>query len=254
MLWHMLSPALQPPSADFDLAQRSIFLDFDGTLVPITARPDDVVVSERTRNAVAALATAMPGRLAIVSGRTLAAIRDYFPGIPLSVAGSHGLELETIGGRRITPKRPAELDGIVDELQALADRVPGVLVESKDFGAAIHYREAPGAQPACEALAYVLADRTGFDVQPGKMVYELTLPGSDKGRAVIAMMAEAPMAGTVPVFVGDDLTDEKGFAAVRQLGGEAVLVGAERETRATSRIAAQGDVIGWLEALLERAG
>lgn len=253
MLRHMLLPALQPPSADFDLAQRSIFLDFDGTLVPISTRPDDVVVADRTRKAVAALAAAMPGRLAIVSGRTLSTIRGYFPGIPLSVAGSHGLEIETVGGRRIMPRRPAELDGIVDELQALADRVPGVLIETKDFGAAIHFREAPGAQPACEALAYVLADRTGFDVQPGKMVYELTLPGSDKGRAVIAMMAEAPMAGTLPVFVGDDLTDEKGFAAVRRLGGEAVLVGGERETAATSRIPAQAEVIGWIEALLERA-
>ncbi len=82
------------------------------------------------------------------------------------------------------------------------------------------------------------------------MVAELCTPGLDKGAAVRAFMDEAPFAGALPVFVGDDLTDENGFRAARALGGVSILVGPLRATDADMRLDSVPAVRGWLEAAL----
>jgi trehalose 6-phosphate phosphatase len=95
-----------------------------------------------------------------------------------------------------------------------------------------------------------LSESTGLRVQRGAMVLELRTPGMDKGAAVRAFMAETPFVGARPVFIGDDLTDEDGFAAAEALGGFGVLVGPERVTRARRRLTSPAAVLDWLEASL----
>ena len=245
-----LLPAAPLVMAD---AEISLFLDFDGTLVDIAERHDAVVVEPSLGRLVAALADRLDGRVAVVSGRSADDILSYLGiegRIPFAVAGSHGLELLWPDGRRETPPRPEGLDPAIAAFEALAEAHPGVVVEEKPFGAALHYRQAPDAGPACDALAEVVAQRTGFAIQHGKMVVELRAAGADKGDAVRRFMAEPPMAGTQPVFVGDDLTDEAGFRAAEELGGWGVLVeglaGGPRATAARYRLAGVDAVHEWL--------
>lgn len=241
-----LSPLLPPPP-DLPLGATSLFLDFDGTLVPIAPRPDEVVVDDRLRMLIACLAERLDGRLALVSGRSLAQIRTLFEGITFAIAGSHGLELALGDGGVVAPP-PPPLGAVVDAAKAFAARYPGVLVEAKPYGVAIHYREAPDAGAACGELAERLAAETGLEIQPGKMVFELRAPGADKGAAVRRLMQHPPLAGGTPIFVGDDLTDEAGFAAALELGGSGILVGRPRPTAARFALAGVEEALAWLEA------
>lgn len=221
--------ALPPPPDDLVAGRASLFLDFDGTLVEIAARHDGVVVHDTVRGLVRALARRLDGRLAVVSGRPAGDILGYLcpdgeqPGF--AIAGSHGLELRRADGRTALPPRPEGLDTTIADLRAFAAPRPGVVIEEKPFGVAIHYRQAPDAAAAADAIAEAAARASGLALQRGKMVCELRAGGADKGDAVRALMAEAPMAGTRPIFLGDDLTDEAGFRAVAAAGGAGILIG-----------------------------
>jgi trehalose 6-phosphate phosphatase len=131
------------------------------------------------------------------------------------------------------------------KLDRLSDR-PGILLEDKRLGLAVHYRKAPEAEEAVLAACRSIAATTGLVLQLGRMVAELRTPGADKGDSVRAFMAEQPFAGSVPVFIGDDLTDEDGFTAAAALGGYGVLVGEERATSARHQLADVEAVLGWL--------
>jgi len=136
------------------------------------------------------------------------------------------------------------------ELLKFADLRAGIVMEDKGLGIALHYRRAPEAAIAARRLVFRLATSTGLAVQQGDMVMELRTPGPDKGSAVVAFMAEPPFAGSVPVFVGDDLTDEDAFAVTRASGGLSIQVGTERESQASHRLADVDAVFAWLQSLL----
>lgn len=203
-----------------------MFLDIDGTLIDLTDDPAAVIADTPTRMLLDALYTHLDGRLSIVSGRSLEQIDAILGPIAqrVPVTGSHGLETRynTILAR---PERPASLDEVALRLSELAKDWPGVLVEEKSFGVAIHWRANPAAREVAEALAAKLSRIHALRLQHGKDVVELRLPGGDKGQAVRRLMARRGMVGTHPVYFGDDLTDEAGFAAARALGGYGVLIG-----------------------------
>jgi trehalose 6-phosphate phosphatase len=121
-----------------------------------------------------------------------------------------------------------------------------VIVEIKPGGVAVHYRQAPQSEALCRTTATKLAADIGMAVQLGKMVVELKHPAADKGQALKQFMAAAPFVGTLPIFIGDDLTDEDGFAAAAELGGAGVLVGPDRSTEAKYRLEDVGSVRHWL--------
>ena len=247
---HDASPAFLPPPPEPVADKISLFLDFDGTLVEIAERHDAVVVDNRLRELIRMLALRLDGRLAVVSGRTADEIVAYLHAAdsqpPFAIAGSHGLELRWTDGRGEAPARPDSLDVVLDAAHALAEQHPGIVVEEKPFGIALHYRRAPDAGPACDALAEQLAETHGLHLQRGKMVAELRLPGADKGDAVRRFIADPKMAGTTPIFLGDDVTDEAGFAAAAELGGWGVLVGDTPVTAAHYRLEDVTAVHDWL--------
>ena len=127
-------------------------------------------------------------------------------------------------------------------------------MEDKGAAVALHYRRAPQSAEACRELARRIAPALGLTVQDGNMVVELKVPGPDKGGAVTAFMTEPPFAGSTPIFLGDDLTDEHGFRAVRALGGFGVVVGRRRPTAADYALADVTSVQRWLKGMLEVAG
>ena len=224
----------------------SLFLDFDGTLVDIAPDPARVAVTEELRGLLAQLQQRLAGRVAILTGRSAADVEGLIAPIQVVVGGSHGLETRIEGCGIAAVERPASLDSVVTRLKQLERDFPGVMVEDKPLGVALHYRQAPEAEGACHDAAIEEARSGELELQPGKMVFELKAPGGDKGLALKRIMAEPPFAGSLPVFVGDDLTDEPGFTAAGELGGYGILVGEERETAAAFRLATVGDALGWL--------
>lgn len=241
-----------PPPPGGLLRGASLFLDFDGTLVDLAPTPDGVIVGEHLRDLLATLSDRLGGRIAILSGRSVAEIAAFLHPVAIAIGGSHGLELRRIDGGHDAPDRPDGLDGVIDRMKAFAADWPGVLVEEKPLGAALHYRGAPEAEAACRRLAHEAAELTGLALQPGKMVFELKPEGGDKGRALGLFMADPLFQGTRPIFLGDDLTDEPGFAAAAAAGGAGILIGEPRETAATWRLDGVEAVLAWLADEAER--
>lgn len=218
--------ALPVASADW-----AYFLDFDGTLVDLAPQPDGVQVDEAMRTMVQALWSMTSGAVAIVSGRSIAAI-DGFLRLPhIAVAGQHGAERRGADGvvRRVT-RAPDALDDVRTALRARIERHPALLLEDKGLSLALHYRQAPPlasfAHQLLRSAATQLGD--GYTVQGGKRVVELKPADAHKGAAIRAFLGEAPFRARRPVFAGDDRTDEDGFAAVNDVGGLSVKVGPGR--------------------------
>lgn len=234
------------------LCGASLFLDFDGTLVDLAPRPDAIEVGEELLTLLSRLKERMDGRLALLSGRAIGDVSRFLGPLELVIGGSHGLEMPGTDGSYPAIERPARLDEAIAELRLLETRCPGVHVEEKPAGAAIHFRLAPAAEAECLEAAGRAAEKLGMKLQHGKMLVELKPAGADKGTALREFMAGPPFAGTRPVFLGDDLTDEHGFEAVRELGGAGVLVGPPRETGAIFGLKDVLAVRSWLVAAMEQ--
>lgn len=241
------SQALPPPPATL-VDRASLFLDFDGTLVEIESRPDGVKVEARLLRLLSALSSRLGGRVALVSGRPVEQLRSLLGSPAYAIAGSHGVELHWPDGRVVSPAIDGRHADTFMRLRRLEKAFPGVVVEHKPFGIALHFRQAPDAAEACRHEAERTARETGFVIQEGKMVVELKISGATKGVAVEAFMSEAPMKGTVPVFIGDDETDEAGFVMAAKLGGAGIVVGSRRPTAASYCLPDVGSTLEWLEA------
>jgi trehalose 6-phosphate phosphatase len=135
---------------------------------------------------------------------------------------------------------------LLPKLEALVARHPGLQLERKSVAVAIHYRQVPELELLVRAaVADVLRDATGLEALPGKMVVEIKPAGVDKGDAIAAFMRSPPFAGRMPLFAGDDVTDEAGFVVVRELGGVGLLVG-QRATAATAVLPNPDALRAWL--------
>lgn len=209
------------------VGRLSLFLDFDGTLVPIAPTPDAIEVGPGLVELLQSVSDRLEGRLVLVSGRTIADLDGHLDLGAITVAGSHGHELRPGGEPSRQPPECAP-DAIRAAVEARAQELPGLEIELKRYGVALHYRRTPELADRVNRVAAEIARELGLSVKLGKMVAEILPRGSDKGAAVHAIMAREEFAGTVPVFIGDDITDEDGFRAVQRLGGLGVLVG-ERE-------------------------
>ncbi|MDR5751148.1 MULTISPECIES: trehalose-phosphatase [unclassified Caballeronia] len=238
------------------LADTAFFFDFDGTLVELAPTPDGIVVPRVVPELLATLTRETNGAVAVVSGRGIDSI-DSFVSMPdLPVAGLHGAERRDSNGdvARIgfNDERLLRMEHVLEDV---VGRNPGMLLEIKGAALALHYRNAPdreaAARTATERLVAQYAD--AYVLQPGKMVYEIKPKDVDKGRAVRAFMNEPPFTGRKPVFVGDDLTDEKGFAVVNELGGLSIKVGAG-DTLAHARVESVPAFLDWLQGVADAAG
>lgn len=238
---HILAP---PPCALLNGA--SLFLDFDGTLVDLATRPEDVTVDPGLYRLLLTLRDRLDGRLAFVSGRSVAVLRGAFGLGEFLLSGSHGLEIAFPGQEPQAPARPPEIDAAKRELIRFAAGKPGLLVEEKTLGVALHYRLAPELEEDCRALCEDLARGTGLYLQHGKMLFELRPGQGGKGTAVARLLAETELETGRPVFIGDDLTDEDGFRAAADHDGSGVLVGEARDTAARYRLENVEAVHRWL--------
>ncbi|MFQ5785181.1 MAG: trehalose-phosphatase [Alphaproteobacteria bacterium] len=227
----------------------ALFLDFDGTLADIAVSPCAVRVDPRLRPTLAALADALDGAVALVSGRPIAQLDALLSPLVVAAAGQHGLERRRTDGTVTRVDVPtAALERVSERLQTFSAVTPGVLFEDKGLALALHFRGAPERAEACrqavDAALAAAADR--LQVLAGKMVLEIKPAGGNKGAAIEAFMAEPPFAGRLPVFAGDDRTDEDGFVAVERMGGVAIRVGDGAPTAATRRVDSVNALLAWL--------
>jgi len=235
-------PSLQQLCAEGPLA---LFLDFDGTLVEIAATPGGITVPATLGTTLFELSARLGDRLALVSGRAIPDLEHHLGPLRVARAGSHGIARELADGSSLgTLAEHLPLE-VADALRAFA-QASGFALEEKQHGAALHYRANPELEPQGAAFAEQIAREHGLEIKRGKCVIELVRPGASKAGAVRAFMEVPPFAGSRPVFIGDDITDEDGFAAAEDLGGFGILVGDRSPSTARYQLADPAAVHAWL--------
>ncbi len=233
-------------------ALSALFLDVDGTLLEIAPRPELVRVPKGLAPLIIRLSAEREGALALISGRPLAQLDRLFQPWHGAAAGLHGLERRRADGmldRVIDGDSAAAFDRVRPKLAALARDGTGLTLEDKGMTLAFHYRAAPQREPEIRVVVEALHREfaSALRLIPGKMVFEFQPRSADKGRAIAAFLAEPPFLGRRAVFVGDDTTDEDGFAEIRRRGGIAVRVGPCGSTTAANyRLPTVEAVIAWL--------
>jgi trehalose 6-phosphate phosphatase len=206
----------------------ALFLDIDGTLLEFATHPSAVTVDQDLAPLLRALYDETAGAVALISGRTVADADSLFAPLKLCVAGQHGAERRDFaGGLHLHAPPLGGLRLAAERLRRLAAAHPNLVLEEKGMNIALHYRGAPRLKAELVPLLERLVSELGedFELQAGKMVLEIKPTGKDKGTAIEEFMQEHPFRDRVPVFIGDDLTDEYGFALVNRLGGHSIKVG-----------------------------
>ncbi|HZB37428.1 MAG TPA: trehalose-phosphatase [Beijerinckiaceae bacterium] len=206
----------------------ALFLDFDGTLVEIAERPEAVVVAPGLPNTLATLRDQLGGALALVSGRSIGTLDGFFGPHRFDAAGLHGVEHRLRG--ELAPCRPTDHPKLRALIEALPTRLPlhpGVLIEDKGCSVGLHWRLAPEYEEELTKLVQEMAAGLGseYRLQLGKAVAEILPAHASKGGIIDYFLHQPPFAERTAVFIGDDLTDELGFATVNGRDGVSIRVG-----------------------------
>jgi trehalose 6-phosphate phosphatase len=207
--------------AELDAGSIALLLDVDGTLIDFGPSPHQVHVSDELRDTLARLSRATGGALALVSGRPIADLDKLFAPLSLPAVGGHGAEMR-LTGDIVSAAAPLPHD-LRRHLAGAATPGSGVVVEDKGYSLALHYRNGP--QHEDRLREHIAAGRAAFpseatEVLPGHAMFEVKRPNISKGDGVRELMRHPPFAGRMPVFIGDDVTDESVFAVLPQLGGK----------------------------------
>jgi trehalose 6-phosphate phosphatase len=238
----LLRPRPPRPADDW-----ALFLDVDGCLLEFADAPDAVMVPPPLPALLERLGRRLDGALALVSGRALSSLDTLFAPLRLTAAGLHGLERRSTVATVAAPPRSPSLQAVHEEARTLAGGFPGALVEDKGVALGLHWRRAPHAADTLRAFAEAALPRLpGYRLQHGDHVVELRPAEGDKGAAIRALLEEPPFRGRVPVFAGDDITDESGFAVINAHGGISVLVGDRAPSAAHYGLRDPADVLDWL--------
>lgn len=206
--------------------RSALLIDLDGTLLDIAPTPDAVVVPAGLPGILSRLRGLLGDAVAVVTGRPVETIDALLNDAIFAVAGEHGGAIRHAPGQPVErPELPAPPADWLIEARRLAAVYPGALVEAKARGFTLHFRAVPEAGPVLrEALLRLLAGSSEFEVLQGLMMWEVRPRGVDKGRAVTALMNRVPFACRLPVFIGDDVTDEDGIRAATAMGGAGLRV------------------------------
>jgi trehalose-phosphatase len=238
----------------------ALFLDYDGTLTPIVESPDLAVLSDAMRGTVSELARCCT--VAVVSGRDLRDVRELVGIGEIIYAGSHGFEIAGPKGRHVEYQQSMEILPTLDQaeqaLHKLVEGISGTLVERKKFSISVHYRKVEESEidKVEEAVDEVLSQYEGLRKSEGKKVFELQPDIDwDKGKAVIWLLETLGMspAQVMPIYIGDDTTDEDAFQALEGRGIGIIVGGGSGPTAAQYQLQDTDDVQGFLQGLITMA-
>ncbi|MDP5008229.1 MAG: trehalose-phosphatase [Glaciimonas sp.] len=239
---------------DYHFTTDALFLDFDNTLVDFAALPSKVVLPVDLISILKQLQLAANGALAIISGRPLAQIDHFLAPLVFPVAGVHGAERRSASGCVIQLPVP-DIERLHAALTPLINHHPELLLEVKRGALALHYRNAPQLEQLCiQTMSDALLRADGFSLLCGNMVVEAKAVSVNKGNAIATFMREPPFVGRRPIFIGDDATDEAGFAWVQsELGGGFGIKVGPGPSFAQARLSNPEAVRSMLKQALERS-
>ncbi len=234
----------------------AMFLDADGTLLDIAPTPDAVAVPASLIAALKRLSARLGGAVAIVSGRPISTLATLFGDIGLTLVGQHGAEIAPPHADwQVPAPRGAAIERARQSAETAAARWPFLTFEDKGIVFALHYRDARAELAEIEriAAAVIAAGAGALETVYGRRIVEFVPAGTGKGAAVERLMTRTPFSGRVPVFAGDDIADEAGFAAANRFGGLSIRTASpERRATATAarhHLAGPAAVRAWIEAL-----
>lgn len=205
-----------------DLQEAALLLDVDGTIIDIGPSPAEVQVAPGLRETLDRLFALTGGAVALVSGRPIKDLDLLFAPLRLPAIGGHGAEMRLHDNKVSFWAKPLPQD-LRQRLAEGASIGPGIVIEDKDYSFALHYRKSP---KLAESLRrHVAESRAAFSGEPtelllGKAMFEVKRPGISKGESIRRLMSHFPFSGRVPVFIGDDVTDESVFAILPKIGGK----------------------------------
>ncbi|WP_102868771.1 trehalose-phosphatase [Pseudovibrio exalbescens] len=227
--------------------EMALFLDFDGTLVELAHTPGAVAVSDQLIPTLQEVQDHLDGALAVVSGRDVRDIDRFLDPLTLPAAGLHGLQRRlTVGGELEAAKVWPGVAELRQDILLSGILTDGVNLEDKGSALCVHYRAAPDREEEVRARVVEMTARfPSLHAIFGNMVVEAKPTAEDKGTAVRRFLETPAFKGRLPVFIGDDVTDEDGIAAVQALGGYGIKVGAQ-DSAAFFRLPTVKDVHDWL--------
>nr|UBY08093.1 TPP7 [Oryza barthii]UBY08104.1 TPP7 [Oryza glumipatula]UBY08131.1 TPP7 [Oryza glaberrima]UBY08105.1 TPP7 [Oryza glumipatula]UBY08106.1 TPP7 [Oryza glumipatula] len=252
--------------------QIVMFLDYDGTLSPIVDDPDAAFMSETMRMAVRSVAKHFP--TAIVSGRCRDKVFEFVKLAELYYAGSHGMDIKGPASRHAAAKSPPHNKGVLfqpaseflpmieqvhDRLEQATSSIPGAKVENNKFCVSVHFRcvDEKSWGALAETVRRVVREFPRLRLSQGRMVFEVrpTIKW-DKGKALeflLDSLGFADCSDVLPVYIGDDRTDEDAFKVLRRRGqGVGILVSKHpKETSASFSLQEPAEVMEFLLRLVE---
>jgi trehalose-phosphatase len=240
-----------------------LFLDYDGTLAPIAETPDKAAIPKETRELLKELSEDSRCRLAIISGRSLSDIKRAIGLKNVFYAGNHGLEIESPKLKfesQVSPRLKSAIRNIAEELARRLSSIKGVLIEDKGLTLSIHYRlvdkkDIPAFEKIFSEVTSPYTVRDKIKINSGKKVYEIKPPVQwDKGKVVLWLMARQQFVSgknkVLPVYIGDDVTDEDGFRALKNKG-LTIFVGKPKSSEAGYYVKNTEEVVQLIKQILE---
>lgn len=238
-----------PPRLKTPASRLALFLDVDGTLAPITSRPEQSYVPANTRRTLLALQRRGVA-IATLSGRPISQVRRLLKPLCVPASGAHGAQIR-FSGRGMVCRQENVPVTIADILVAGVQRLPGVWLERKPGAFAIHWRQAPKSADEVDRITQqALNAAPGWQLLRGHCVHELRARGQNKGKALSRLMRSPEFAGRWPLAIGDDRTDEDAFRAALRLGGAAIKVGPTEPTTAPWCVKDVSVLAAWLKLQL----
>jgi trehalose 6-phosphate phosphatase len=252
--------------------QILLFLDYDGTLTPIVARPEMAVLSSQARKILKQIGCHSLFKLAIISGRSLSEVKTLLGLENIAYAGNHGLEIECPPHycQERSPETTTFIHPIATEFQPRLERleqrlrkrladIDGIVMQNKGLTLSVHYRLAEETtvkiikQLFFEAIECADA-KDKLQVTEGKKVLEVRPPIDwNKGKAIEWLLEIYGTPGSLPIFAGDDVTDEDGFEVLHRVGGISIFVGEDNASSAADYyLGSPKQLYHWLGKLLER--
>jgi trehalose 6-phosphate phosphatase len=250
----MATPSPAQDSSALEASAWALFLDVDGTLLNIALTPDQVAVPPGLVELLVHVSKVLGGAMAILTGRQLAEIDELLAPAQFIGAGVHGAELRTAPAGAITRVANVLPPSLIRDVMVLAQAMPGIIVEPKGPGLAVHYRLAPSLKPVVERDLRVLLEGYGDSLVlcPGRKLFEIVPAGHSKGTALKTIAALPAFAGRRPLMIGDDIGDEPALIAAERLGGAGLRVAGEHFGQSGCDLKGPEDVVDWLRRLADQ--
>lgn len=213
-----------------------LFLDIDGTISEFNADPKLSFIPRKTLDIIHQLQQ-MEILVCAVTGREVNVAIQLFHPVQLPIAGTHGLEIQINSNHKLITYTPdLHFHNLKKEIKNLCVTYPELLIEYKAYSIALHYRKHPElANIAKDIMQNLQLNFPMMKLVEGKYVFELLPNQANKGWAIQSILEYFNLQNTVPIFIGDDLTDEAGFSTIHQYDGISIKVG-QGDTNAQFRL------------------